>query len=120
MVIGQREQEEGPREPSISLGFGWTCLMAPESHDRALNRSTRDRRFPLSLASCAHHHGGPLLQRRPVIFSHDYTVLTIQQVSGGFLEGIVRGYKAGILTQAQYASLCQCETLEGTSIHHFI
>lgn len=27
----------------------------------------------------------------------------------------MRGYKAGILTQAQYATLTQCETLEGTS-----
>src|SRR5882762_2570859 len=35
------------------------------------------------------------------------------QVDSGFLEGIVRGYKAGILTQSQYASLGQCETLEG-------
>jgi hypothetical protein len=25
----------------------------------------------------------------------------------------VRGYKAGILTQSQYANLTQCETLEG-------
>ncbi|KAI0034637.1 ATPase V0 complex subunit D [Vararia minispora EC-137] len=33
-------------------------------------------------------------------------------VDAGFLEGIVRGYKTGILTQAQYANLCQCETLE--------
>ncbi|KAG5639212.1 hypothetical protein H0H81_005691 [Sphagnurus paluster] len=30
----------------------------------------------------------------------------------GFLEGIVRGYKAGILTQSQYANLIQCESLE--------
>ncbi|EJC97890.1 ATPase, V0 complex, subunit D [Fomitiporia mediterranea MF3/22] len=33
-------------------------------------------------------------------------------VSAGFLEGIVRGYKAGILTQGHYANLTQCETLE--------
>ncbi|KAI5121404.1 hypothetical protein M0805_003176 [Coniferiporia weirii] len=33
-------------------------------------------------------------------------------VSTGFLEGIVRGYKAGILTQSHYANLTQCETLE--------
>ncbi|KAI0785252.1 ATPase V0 complex subunit D [Abortiporus biennis] len=33
-------------------------------------------------------------------------------VSGGFLEGIVRGYKAGLLTQNQYANLTQCETIE--------
>jgi V-type H+-transporting ATPase subunit d len=34
-------------------------------------------------------------------------------VNSGFLEGIVRGYKSGTLTQAHYASLTQCETLEG-------
>ncbi|KAH8825386.1 V0 complex, c/d subunit of ATPase [Flagelloscypha sp. PMI_526] len=33
-------------------------------------------------------------------------------VNSGFLEGVVRGYKAGILTQSQYSNLTQCETLE--------
>ncbi|KDQ11407.1 hypothetical protein BOTBODRAFT_35294 [Botryobasidium botryosum FD-172 SS1] len=33
-------------------------------------------------------------------------------VASGFLEGIVRGYKSGLLTQAQYTNLTQCETLE--------
>ena len=35
------------------------------------------------------------------------------QVSTGFLEAIVRGYKAGLLTQGHYSNLTQCETLEG-------
>ncbi|EKM51487.1 uncharacterized protein PHACADRAFT_261648, partial [Phanerochaete carnosa HHB-10118-sp] len=30
----------------------------------------------------------------------------------GFLEGIVRGYKAGLLAQNQYNNLTQCETIE--------
>ena len=29
------------------------------------------------------------------------------------MEGIVRGYKAGLLTQNQYNNLTQCETIEG-------
>ncbi|KAI0345751.1 ATPase V0 complex subunit D [Trametopsis cervina] len=33
-------------------------------------------------------------------------------VDSGFLEGIVRGYKAGLLTQTQYSNLTQCETIE--------
>ncbi|KIM30082.1 hypothetical protein M408DRAFT_328483 [Serendipita vermifera MAFF 305830] len=33
-------------------------------------------------------------------------------VSAGFLEGVLRGYKAGILTQTQYTTLTQCDTLE--------
>lgn len=32
--------------------------------------------------------------------------------SSGFLEGIVRGYKAGLLTQGAYHNLTQCENLE--------
>ena len=35
------------------------------------------------------------------------------QIDTGFLEGIVRGYKSGILSQNQYGSLAQCESLEG-------
>ncbi|KAF8895520.1 V0 complex, c/d subunit of ATPase [Infundibulicybe gibba] len=34
------------------------------------------------------------------------------KVDSGFLEAIVRGYKAGILTPNYYANLTQCETLE--------
>jgi hypothetical protein len=39
--------------------------------------------------------------------------LLAAQVDAGFLEGIVRGYKAGLLTQNQYNNLTQCETIEG-------
>jgi hypothetical protein len=42
--------------------------------------------------------------------------LTREQVDNGFLEGIVRGYRSGILTNNHYASLAQCETLEGMNI----
>ncbi len=31
----------------------------------------------------------------------------------GYLEAMVRGYKAGILTTSNYLNLAQCETLEG-------
>ena len=43
----------------------------------------------------------------------DTVLRWIAQVDSGFLEGIVRGYKAGILTQGQYGNLTQCESLEG-------
>jgi hypothetical protein len=39
----------------------------------------------------------------------------IIQASSGVLEGIVRGYKAGLLTQGAYHNLTQCENLEGES-----
>lgn len=34
-------------------------------------------------------------------------------VDHGYLEGLVRGMKAGILTQTDYHNLAQCDTLEG-------
>lgn len=34
----------------------------------------------------------------------------------GYLEGIVRGFKAGLITQSQYSNLTQCDTLDGQSL----
>ena len=34
-------------------------------------------------------------------------------IDEGYLEGMLRGYRAGILTSADYANLCQCESIEG-------
>lgn len=34
-------------------------------------------------------------------------------VDHGYLEGLVRGMKAGILTETDYQNLTQCESLEG-------
>ena len=34
-------------------------------------------------------------------------------VDCGYLEGLVRGFRSGILTQSDYLNLAQCETLEG-------
>ncbi|NXS73857.1 VA0D2 ATPase, partial [Pandion haliaetus] len=38
-------------------------------------------------------------------------------VDHGYLEGLVRGFKAGILTGADYVNLAQCETLEDLKLH---
>ena len=55
------------------------------------------------------------LETRLESFSnHPFSFLV--QVSTGFLEGIVRGYKAGLLTQGHFSNLTQCETLEGVSV----
>ena len=34
-------------------------------------------------------------------------------IDNGYLEGLVRGFKSGILKQSDYLNLVQCETLEG-------
>ena len=34
-------------------------------------------------------------------------------IDNGYLEGLCRGFKNGILKQADYLNLVQCETLEG-------
>ncbi|KAF3828600.1 hypothetical protein GH733_004801 [Mirounga leonina] len=38
-------------------------------------------------------------------------------VDHGYLEGLVRGCKASLLTQQDYLNLVQCETLEDVKIH---
>nr|CAD27914.1 putative vacuolar ATPase subunit d [Mesembryanthemum crystallinum] len=38
-------------------------------------------------------------------------------VHGGYLEAIVRGYRSGLLTAADYNNLCQCETLDDIKMH---
>lgn len=38
-------------------------------------------------------------------------------IDGGYLEGLCRGFKCGILKQSDYLNLVQCETLEGEKIH---
>jgi len=37
-------------------------------------------------------------------------------IDNGYLEGLCRGFKTGILTQNDYLNLVQCETLEGTGM----
>jgi hypothetical protein len=37
-------------------------------------------------------------------------------IDGGYLEGLCRGFKCGILKQSDYLNLVQCETLEGEKI----
>ena len=34
-------------------------------------------------------------------------------IDGGYMEGLVRGFKGGILKQSDYMNLVQCDTLEG-------
>jgi len=38
-------------------------------------------------------------------------------VDNGYLEGMLRGYRAGILTSTDYANLCQCESIDDMKMH---
>ncbi|CAI5976472.1 unnamed protein product [Closterium sp. NIES-65] len=38
-------------------------------------------------------------------------------INDGYLEAIVRGYRSGLLTAADYNNLCQCETLDDIKLH---
>lgn len=40
----------------------------------------------------------------------------IFNIDAGYLEGLCRGFKCGILKQSDYLNLVQCETLEGICI----
>ena len=37
-------------------------------------------------------------------------------VDHGYLEGLVRGFRSGILTRVDYLNLVQCETVDGESM----
>ena len=39
--------------------------------------------------------------------------MLFNNIDDGYLEGLLRGYRAGVLTSADYANLCQCETIDG-------
>ena len=45
----------------------------------------------------------------------DYMPELMFNIDNGYLEGLVRGFKSGILTRTDYLNLIQCETLEGMS-----
>ena len=36
----------------------------------------------------------------------------------GYFEGLVRGFRSGILRRPDYLNLCQCETLDGKAGLH--
>jgi V-type H+-transporting ATPase subunit d len=38
-------------------------------------------------------------------------------IDHGYLEGLIRGFKSGLLTTTDYANLVQCETLEDLKLH---
>lgn len=34
-------------------------------------------------------------------------------IDDGYLEGLLRGFRSGVLTASDYANLCQCESIDG-------
>ena len=38
-------------------------------------------------------------------------------IDDGYLEGLLRGYRAGVLTSADYANLTQCESIDDMKMH---
>ncbi len=38
-------------------------------------------------------------------------------VKDGYVEGLLRGYRGGLLTSADYNNLCQCENLDDIKLH---
>lgn len=57
---------------------------------------------------------------REKILSFDFSFVLLNMgefffnIDHGYLEGLIRGFKSGLLTTTDYANLVQCETLEGT------
>jgi hypothetical protein len=57
----------------------------------------------------------------PYVFSELCTKARMKgcmfNIDNGYLEGLCRGFKNGILRQADYLNLVQCETLEDLKLH---
>lgn len=55
-----------------------------------------------------------------LIFSNFASSMLTYNIDSGFIDGIIRGYKLGLITKRQYSSLIQCSNLEGlhASIHN--
>ncbi|KAI6700581.1 hypothetical protein NL676_014905 [Syzygium grande] len=79
-------------------GGGLFCPCSPSI------RSTPHRRRPRSR---------PNPDRRKM---YGFEALTFN-IHGGYLEAIVRGHRASLLTAADYNNLCQCETLDDIKMH---
>lgn len=60
--------------------------------------------------SCGGEYDGPTDQ---YMWGAEYMF----NVDDGYFEGLVRGFRFGILDEADYANLCQCETLEDLKLH---
>lgn len=60
------------------------------------------------LSHVMHHSSCDLLRQYKMAYPELYF-----NIDTGYLEGICRGFRGGILTRADYINLVQCETLEG-------
>ena len=41
--------------------------------------------------------------------------MLFNNIDDGYLEGLLRGYRSGVLTSTDYANLCQCESIDDVS-----
>jgi hypothetical protein len=57
----------------------------------------------------------PIVTMSEEIF--DYSEMAFNMDSGYF-EGLIRGFRGGLLTRTDYINLCQCETLDGMSVKY--
>ena len=60
--------------------------------------------------ACKHLPERPTRTRQVPV---DVWQMLFSNIDDGYLEGLLRGYRAGILTSTDYADLCQCETIDG-------
>ena len=77
-----------------------------------VSRRTRARcEHPLRLPT----HGLTTAPTSPQAFVvQEGREMLFSNIDDGYLEGLLRGYRSGVLTSADYANLCQCESIDGT------
>jgi len=78
---------------------------------RTLQPLTQDYSSPISLPQLVDPHS-PSDSLTPTVKMAEALLFNSHS---GYLEGVIRGFKAGLLSHAQYSNLTQCETLDGQS-----
>uniref|UniRef100_A0A5F9C2I0 ATPase H+ transporting V0 subunit d1 n=1 Tax=Oryctolagus cuniculus TaxID=9986 RepID=A0A5F9C2I0_RABIT len=95
---------DAPQSPAL-LGHVSACA-SPDALDSP-------QRAPRQLISGRLGFSGPAAPAAAMSFFPELYF----NVDNGYLEGLVRGLKAGVLSQADYLNLVQCETLEDLKLH---
>ena len=47
------------------------------------------------------------------VHAHFCSQMLFSNIDDGYLEGLLRGLRSGILSSTDYANLCQCESIDG-------
>lgn len=102
-------------EPALALDSGLGALL--HAGDEASEELVYNDNFNSHTQSILilYNYGRALVQRQQWV-SECVSLRELDLTFHSYIEGIVRGYRNGLLTQTNYTNLTQCETIDGIPI----